>query len=73
VVVLSTEAQTVRGQGLDGPSPGAEAGSMPDGPDDQRLEAEQSTRAQGRRSSPATPRSHSREGPRWGEEVLGLI
>jgi hypothetical protein len=35
--VLSAEARTVRDQGPDGPRPGAEVGSLPDGPDALRL------------------------------------
>jgi hypothetical protein len=56
MVVLSAQARTVRdlAQG---------SGSLRDGPDGPRLEAEQSTRAQGRRSSVAAPESRSREGP----------
>jgi hypothetical protein len=57
--VLSTEARTVRGQGPDGPRPGAGAGSLSNGLDGPRLEAGRSIRAQGRRSSPAVPRSQS--------------
>jgi hypothetical protein len=72
-VVLSTEAQTVHDHEPDGPRPGAGAGSLPDGPDGPRLEVGRSARAQGRRSSPATPESRSREGPRRGGEVLSLV
>jgi hypothetical protein len=31
------EARTIHGQGPDGPRPGAEAGSLPDGPDGPRV------------------------------------
>jgi hypothetical protein len=37
-VVLSTEAWTVRGQGLEGPQPGIEASSLPDEPDSPRAQ-----------------------------------
>jgi hypothetical protein len=51
-VVLSAEVQTVRGQGPDGPRPGAGLGSLPDGPDGPGLEAGLSARAEGWLSSP---------------------
>jgi hypothetical protein len=71
--VLSAEAWTVRSQGPDGPRLGVGLGFLPDVPDGPRLVAGQSARAQGQRSSLATPGSHSREGPRRGGEVLGLV
>jgi hypothetical protein len=67
------EAQTVHGQGPNGPRPGAEAGSLPDGADGLCLMAGRSARAQGRQSSPVASLSRSREGPRRGGEVLGLV
>jgi hypothetical protein len=55
--------------GADGPRPGAGLGFLSDVSDGPRLEAGRSTRAQGRRSSPAAPESRSREGPCRGEEI----
>jgi hypothetical protein len=60
-------------QGPDGPRPGARLGLLPDsrtiralGPDGQRVR-----RGGGR--SPAVPGSRSREGPRRGGEILGVV
>jgi hypothetical protein len=66
VAVLSVQAQTVRdlAQGL---------GSLPDVPDGPRPGVRRSARAQGRRSSSAVPASRSREGPRRGGEILGVV
>jgi hypothetical protein len=72
ITVLRTGDSALCG-GADGLRPGVEAGSLLDGPDGPRLEAGWSERAQGRRSSPAAPGSHSWEGPRRGGEVLGLV
>jgi hypothetical protein len=49
------------------------SGSLPDVSDGLRPGAGRSARAQGRRSSPAAPRSRSREGPRHGGEILGVV
>jgi hypothetical protein len=53
-------------RGADGPRPGTGAG-VP------CLTAGRSTRAQGRRRSPAAPVSRSREGPRRGGEILKVV
>jgi hypothetical protein len=66
VAVLSGQARTARGQGPDGPRPGAGA-RVP------CLTAGRSARAQGDRGSPAAPESRSREGPRRGGEILGVV
>jgi hypothetical protein len=71
--MLCAKVRTIHGKGSDGLRPGAGAGSLPDVSDGPRLEAGRSTRTQGRRSSPATSESRSREGPRRGGEVLGLV
>jgi hypothetical protein len=47
--------------------------SLVDELDGPRLEAGRSVHAQGQRSSPAAPRSHSREGSRRGGEILGVV
>jgi hypothetical protein len=49
------------------------SGSLPDEPDGLLLEVGRSTRAQVWWSSLAAPESRSREGPRRGGEVLGLV
>jgi hypothetical protein len=60
-------------RGADGPRPGARRsatwyrGLVP------CLTVGRSARAQGRRRSPATPGSRSREGPRRGGEILGVV
>jgi hypothetical protein len=64
--VLSAEARTICGQGPDGPRPGAGLASLPDEPDGTRV-------CRGQRSSTAAPGSRSREGPRRGGQVLGLV
>jgi hypothetical protein len=64
--VLAAQARAVRGQGPDGPRPGA-------GLRVSCLTAGRSARAQGRRKSPATPGSRSWEVPRRGEEILGVF
>jgi hypothetical protein len=66
MAVPSAEARTVRGQGPDSPRPGSGA-SVP------CLTAGRSARAQGRRRSPVVPGSCSREGPRRGGEILGVV
>jgi hypothetical protein len=66
VAVLAAQARTVRGQGPDGSGLGA-------GRRVSCLTAGRSARAQGRRKSPAAPGSHSREGPRRGGEILGVV
>jgi hypothetical protein len=65
-VVLSAQARTVRGQGPDGPRPGTGA-RVP------CLTAGRSARTQRRRKSPAAPGSRSREGPRRGGKILGVV
>jgi hypothetical protein len=60
-------------QGPDGLRPDTGLGFLPDMSDSPRLEAGRSARALGRRSSPVAPGSHSREGLRREEEVLGLV
>jgi hypothetical protein len=66
VVVLSVQVRTVRdlAQG---------SGSLPDVLESPRPGIRRSTRAQGWRSSPAAHGSHSREGPRRGGEILGVV
>ena len=71
--VLSAQGRTVRGLGPDGPRPGARLGLLPDGrtvralgPDGPRVR-----RDDGR--SPTAPGSRSREGPRRGGEILGVV
>jgi hypothetical protein len=71
--MLSAQGRTVRAQGPDGPRPGARLGLLPDGrtvraqgPDGPRVR-----RGGGR--SPTTPGSRSREGPRRGGEILGVV
>jgi hypothetical protein len=71
--VLSAQGRTVRAQGPDGPRPGARLELLPDGrtvralgPDGPRV------RRGGGRSSAALG-SHSREGPRRGGEILGVV
>jgi hypothetical protein len=71
--VLSAQGRTIRVQGPDGPRPGARLGLLPDdrmvralGPDGPRVR-----RGGGR--SPAAPGSRSREGPRRGGEILGVV
>jgi hypothetical protein len=49
------------------------SGSLPDGSDGPRLETGRSVHAQGRRSSPAAPKSRSRDGPHRGGEILGVV
>ena len=66
LAVLSAEARMVRGTGPDGPRAGA--GATPP-----LCTSGQSARTQGRRSSPAAPKSRSREGPRRGGEILGGV
>jgi hypothetical protein len=48
-------------------------GFLPNESDGPRLVDRQSMRAQGRRSSPTTPKSRSREGPRQEGEILGCL
>jgi hypothetical protein len=63
VAVLSGQARTVRGQGPDGPLPGAGLGFPAYRPDGPRVR-----RGGGR--SPAAPGSRFREGPCRGVEIL---
>jgi hypothetical protein len=72
--VLSSQAQTVRGTGPDGPRPGAGARvSMPDGRTVRALGPDGPRVRRGGGRSPAAPGSHSREGPRRGGEILGVV
>jgi hypothetical protein len=78
--VLSAQGRTVRAHGPDGLRPGARLGLLPHGrtvralgPDGPRPEAGRSARAQGGGRSPAAPGSRSREGPRRGGEILGVV
>jgi hypothetical protein len=64
--VLFAQARTVRSQGPDGPRPGIGL-RVP------CLTAGRSARAHGRWSSPAAPRSRSRERSCRGGEILGVI
>jgi hypothetical protein len=48
-------------------------GSLPDVPNGPRLKAGRSAFVQGRRRSPTAPGSRSREGPRRGGEILGVV
>ena len=64
--VLSAQARMVRDQGSDGPRLGAGLGFP-------AWQARRSARAQGQRSSPMAPESRSREGPRRGGEILGVV
>jgi hypothetical protein len=66
VVVLAAQARMVRGQGPDGPRPGT-------GLRVSCLMAGRSVRVQGRRKSPPASGSRSREGPRRGGEILGVV
>ena len=73
VEVLSAQGQTVRVQGPDGPRPGAGLGLLPDsrtvralGPDGPRVRRDGG-------KSPTAPGSRSREGPRRGGEILGVV
>jgi hypothetical protein len=63
----------VRSRGLDGSRPGVGAMVSADEPDGSCLMAERFACAQRRWSSPTTPRSRSREGPRRGEEILRFV
>jgi hypothetical protein len=66
VTVLSGQGRTVRTQGPDGQRPGAGAtvaARQPDGPHVRR----------GDGGSPTAPGSRSREGPRRGGEILGVV
>jgi hypothetical protein len=58
---------------MDGLQPGIEARVFADELDGPRLMTGRSTRAQRRRSSPTSPRSRSREGPRRGGEIIGFV
>jgi hypothetical protein len=73
VVVISAQGQTVRGQGSDGPRPDAGLGFPACRPDGPRPGAGRSARVQGRQRSPAALGSRSREGPRRGGEILGVV
>jgi hypothetical protein len=62
---MKTGSGALRG-GTGGPRPGARARVLPDKPDGPRLAAGRFARAQERWSSPTTPESRSRQGPRQG-------
>jgi hypothetical protein len=71
--VLSAQGQTVRGQGPDGPQPGARLGFLPDGRMVRALGPDGPRVHRGGGGSPAAPGSRSREGPRRGGEILGDV
>jgi hypothetical protein len=71
--VLFAIAQTIYGQGPDGPRPGAEARVSTDKPDGPRLMVGRSMCAQRQQSSPTAPGSRSRVGPCRGGEILGFV
>jgi hypothetical protein len=66
VAVLSAQGRTVCDQGPDGPRPGAGLGFPACRPDGPRM-------CGGGERSPAAPGSRSREGPRRGGEILGVV
>jgi hypothetical protein len=72
-VVLPAQGRTVRGLGPDDPRPGALLGLLPDGRTVRALGPDgPHVRRDGGRS-PTAPGSHSREGPRRGGEILGVV
>jgi hypothetical protein len=72
-VVLSAQVQTAHGQGPMTRDLAQGSGSLPNVLDDPLPRVGQSTRAQGRRSSPAAPGSRSWEGPHREGEILGVV
>jgi hypothetical protein len=70
--VLSAQERTVRAQGSGGPRPGARLGLLPDGQTVRALGPDGPRVRRGGGRSPA-PRSRSREGPRRGGEILGVV
>jgi hypothetical protein len=73
VAVLSAQERTVRAQGPDGPRPGARLGLLPDGRMVRALGPDGPRVRRGGGRSPAAPGSRSREGPRRGGEILGVV
>jgi hypothetical protein len=71
--MLSAQGRTVRAQGPDGPRPGARLGLLPDGRTVHALGPDGPRVRRGGRRSPAAPGSRSREGPRRGGEILGVV
>jgi hypothetical protein len=59
--------------GPDGPRPGARLGLLPDGRTVRALGPDGPRVRRGGGRSPAAPGSHSREGPRRGGEILGVV
>jgi hypothetical protein len=72
-VVLSAQGRTVRAQGTDGPQPGARLGLLPDGRTVYALGPDGPRVYKGGGRSPMAPGSRSREGPRRGGEILGVV
>ena len=73
VAVPSAQGRTVRAQGPDGPRPGARLGLLPDGRTVRALGPDGPRVRRGGGRSPAAPGSRSREGPRRGGEILGVV
>jgi hypothetical protein len=71
--MLSAQGRTVRAQGPDGPWPGARLGFLPDGRTVRALGPDGPHVRRGGGRSPAAPGSRSREGPRRGGEILGVV
>jgi hypothetical protein len=72
VAVPSAQGRTVRAQGPDGPRPSARrGGALCTGVDGLGPDGPRVRRGGGR--SPAAPGSRSREGPRRGGEILGVV
>jgi hypothetical protein len=72
-VVLYAQRQTVRAQGPDGPRPGARLELLPDGRTVRALGPDSPRVRRGGGRSPPAPGSRSREGPRRGGEILGVV
>jgi hypothetical protein len=73
VAVLSAQEWTVRAQGPDGPRPSARLGLLPDGRTVRALGPDGPHVRRGGGRSPTAPGSRSREGPRRGGEILGVV
>jgi hypothetical protein len=71
--VLSAQGRTVRAQGPDGPRPGARLGLLPDGRTVRALGPDGPCVYRGGGRSLVAPGSRSREGPRRGGEILGVV
>jgi hypothetical protein len=69
---LCTGADSPRA-GPDGPRPGARLGLLPDGRTVRALGPDGPRVRRGGGRSPAAPGSRSREGPRRGGEILGVV